>query len=244
MWAFADHGPAGTGEPLAVLLRAGNAGSNTASDHVAVIRDAVRQLPAGVLSPTARAGGRVGRKVLVRIDGAGATHKVVEYLVARRMSYSVGFTLPDNTPELVKLIPASAWTAAYDADGKVRPGAWVAELTGLLDLARLGWPKGMRVIVRKERPHPGAQLRLTDVDGHRLTAFATNTPAGGAGGPGTQLPDLELRHRRRARCEDRIRVAKDTGLANLPCTTPPRTRSGSLSCRWRVRSPPGCSCSP
>ncbi len=67
----------------------------------------------------------------------------------------------------------------------------------------------MRIIVRKERPHPGAQLRFTDRDGLRLTAFATNTRRG-------QLPDLELRHRRRARCEDRIRAAKDTGLRNLP----------------------------
>jgi Transposase DDE domain group 1 len=75
------------------------------------------------------------------------------------------------------------------------------------------WPKGMRVIVRKERPHPGAQLRITDIDGHRVTAFATNTRSGGKGG---QLADLELRHRRRARAEDRIRTAKDTGLRNLP----------------------------
>ena len=89
----------------------------------------------------------------------------------------------------------------------MRPGAWVAELTGLLDLA--GWPEGMRVIVRKERPHPGAQLRFTDIDGHRFTAFATDAKPG-------QLADLELRHRRRARCEDRIRDAKDTGLRNLP----------------------------
>ena len=89
----------------------------------------------------------------------------------------------------------------------MRPGAWVAEITGMLDLA--GWPKGMRVIVRKERPHPGAQLRFTDIDGHRFTAFATSTKGG-------QLADLELRHRRRARCEDRIRCAKDTGLRNLP----------------------------
>jgi hypothetical protein len=77
----------------------------------------------------------------------------------------------------------------------------------MLDLP--SWPKGMRVIVRKKRPHPGAQLRLTDLDGHRLTCFATSTRAG-------QLADLELRHRRRARCEDRIRCAKDTGLRNLP----------------------------
>jgi hypothetical protein len=87
----------------------------------------------------------------------------------------------------------------------------VVEVTGLLDLSR--WPAGMRVIVRRERPHPGAQLRLTDRDGHRLTAFATNTAPGG---PGRQLADLELRHRRRARAEDRIRAAKDTGLRNLP----------------------------
>ena len=65
------------------------------------------------------------------------------------------------------------------------------------------------LIIRKERPHPGAQLRITDIDGNRITAFATNTARG-------QLPDLELRHRRRARCEDRIRIAKDTGLRNLP----------------------------
>lgn len=209
LWAFLDHGPDGTGEPLAVQLRAGNAGSDTATDHVAVIRDALRQLPPEVTGT----GSRVGRKVLVRIDGAGASHAVVDYIVARRMSYSVGFTLPDNTGDLIKVIPESAWTPAYDAGGKVRPGAWVAELTGLLDLQKNKWPQGMRVIVRRERPHPGAQLRLTDVDGNRLTAFATNTAPGG---PGTQLPDLELRHRRRARCEDRIRCAKDTGLTNLP----------------------------
>ena len=111
----------------------------------------------------------------------------------------------------MELIPKEVWTPAYDGHDEIRDGAWVAELTGLLDLTR--WPAGMRVIVRKERPHPGAQLRITDVDGMRITAFATNTKTGG---PGTQLPDLELRQRRRARCEDRIRVSKDTGLMNLP----------------------------
>jgi Transposase DDE domain group 1 len=151
--------------------------------------------------------------VLVRIDGAGCSHQVVNYLHARAMSYSVEFTLPQHTPKLLELVPDSAWTPAYDAHDEVRDGAWVAELTDLLDLTSTGWPAGMRVIVGKERPHPGAQLRITDIDGHRITAFATNTPAGG---PGTQLPELELRYRRRARAKDRFRCAKDSGLANLP----------------------------
>ena len=129
----------------------------------------------------------------------------------RRVSYSVGFTLPANTPELFGLIPKHVWEPAYNSDGEVREGADVAELTGLLGLDE-DWPDGMRVIVRRERPHPGAQLRFDDVDGYRLTAFATNTTQG-------QLADLEFRHRRRARCEDRIRVAKDMGLRNLPLTS-------------------------
>ncbi len=104
------------------------------------------------------------------------------------------------------LIPASTWTPAIEPDGEVRDGAWVAELSG--DVLE-GWPKGMRLIVRKERPHPGAQLRFTDADGMRLTCLATNTT-------GTPIAQLELRHRRRARAEDRIRAARGTGLRNLP----------------------------
>ena len=204
--AFVDHGPAGTGEPLAMMLRCGNAGSNTAADHISVIRAALRQLPADNA-----AGHRSGRSVLIRVDGAGSTHELLDWLTARRLSYSVGFGLPEHTPDLLTKIPAQAWSPALDADGTVREGAWVAELTGLLDLRR--WPAGMRVIVRVERPHPGAQLRITDADGNRVTAFATNTRPGG---PGAQIAELERRHRRRARCEDRIRAAKDTGLTNLP----------------------------
>ena len=135
----------------------------------------------------------------------------MNWLLRRRLAYSLGFTLPAGAEQLIAQIPERAWTPAYDADGQIRDGADVAELTGLLDLT--GWPAGMRVVIRRERPHPGAQLRITDVNGNRITAFATNTPPGG---PGSQLPDLELRHRRRARCEDRIRNAKDTGLSNLP----------------------------
>ena len=117
---------------------------------------------------------------------------MLDFLAAQRLSYSVGFSLPGNTEQLLRLIPDTVWVPAYDGDGSIRDGAWVAELTDLLDLS--GWPKGMRVIARKERPHPGAQLRITDADGMRITAFATNTTRG-------QLADLELRHRRRARAE-------------------------------------------
>jgi Transposase DDE domain group 1 len=195
---FADHGAEGTGEALAVLLRAGNAGSNTASDHIEAARLALAQLPRGLR-----------RRVLVRTDSGGGTHEFLAWLTrpARRLQYSVGFTITEDVQEAILKIPARAWTPAYDADRQARPGAWVAEITGMLDLS--AWPKGMRVIVRKERPHPGAQLRFTDIDGHRFTALATSTKGG-------QLADLELRHRRRARCEDRIRAAKDTGLRNLP----------------------------
>jgi hypothetical protein len=200
LWAFVDHGQQGTGEPLAFLLRAGNAGSNTVVDHKTVIAAALAQLPGGH---------RRGKKVLVRIDGAG-THELLAWLTRRRLSYSVGFSLPGDLHSIqqtLAAIPQTAWEPAYDADRQPREGAFVAEVTDLFDLS--GWPAGMRLIVRKERPHPGAQLRITDVDGMRITAFATNTRKG-------QLADLELRHRRRARAEDRIRAAKDTGLANLP----------------------------
>ena len=124
----------------------------------------------------------------------------MQYCRQRRLQYSVGFTLSETTAAAVDRIPEHVWTAAYDADGAVRDGAWVAELTGLIDLA--GWPPGMRVLVRAERPHPGAQLRFTDRNGLRLTAFATNTSRG-------QLADLELRHRRRA--TGRCTVATPTG---------------------------------
>ena len=197
--AWFDHGTGqGGGESAAIMLRPGNAGSNTAADHIEVISRALDQ--AGL-------GARPGRRVLVRIDGAGGTKETIELLTRRRVSYSVGFTLPDHTPRIYDTIPEAAWTPAYNADGDPREGADVAEITDLLDLTR--WPAGMRVIMRRELPHEGAQLRFEDVGGYRLTAFATNTRTG-------QLADLEVRHRLRARCEDRIRCAKDTGLDRFP----------------------------
>jgi hypothetical protein len=195
---FADHGPGGSGEPLAIMLRPGNAGSNASADHIEAVRLALAQLPKNLR-----------RRVLIRADSGGGTHEFLAWLTrpGRRLHYPVGFPMTDDVQAAILAIPKTAWTPAYDGDRMVRPGAWVAELTGMLSLA--GWPAGMRVIVRKERPHPGAQLRFTDLGGHRFTCFATDTTGG-------QLADLELRHRLRARCEDRIRAAKDTGLRNLP----------------------------
>ncbi|MEU4351805.1 IS1380 family transposase [Streptomyces sp. NPDC023838] len=199
LMGFVDHGQGGNGEPVAALLRPGNAGSNTAADHITAAQLALAQLPKKY---------RRGRRTLIRTDSAGGTHDFVAWLAQRGrwLSYSVGMVITDAIHQHVLRIPASAWTPAVEADGEVRDGAWVAELTGdVLD----GWPAGMRLIVRKERPHPGAQLRLTDADGMRPTCFATST----ADQP---IAELELRHRLRARAEDRIRAARATGLRNLP----------------------------
>jgi hypothetical protein len=201
---FCDHGENGTGEPVAGLLRRGNTGSNTAADHLTVLDEALAQIPAHLRQPDEH--GKV--KVLVRTDAAGATHTFTARIAGLGMEFSVGAYLHHfDIHTILARIPKKAWTLAYNADGQPRDGAWVAEVSGLADLS--SWPEGTRLVLRKERPHPGAQLRITDVDGHRITGLLTNTPGG-------QLADLELRHRRHARVEDRIRAGKDTGLRNLP----------------------------
>ncbi|HEY8449079.1 MAG TPA: IS1380 family transposase [Bacillota bacterium] len=192
-----------TGELLAIKLRPGNAGANTASDHLDVLAQAIGQIPAAHR-----------RHLLIRGDSAAATHKVIEWLTAlgqrrgRIVEYSLGWSIGAIERAAITALPTSAWSPAIDADGGVRDGAQVAELTGLLHLD--GWPDQMRVIVRRERPHPGAQLSLFEErDGWRYTAFVTNTRVGA-------LQWLEARHRAHARVEDRIRCAKDTGLRRLP----------------------------
>ena len=191
-----------TGEMLAVKLRPGNAGANTAADHLDILADAIRQIPA-----------QHRRHLLIRGDSAAATHAVLGWLTSlntrrRRVEYSIGWSIGEPERAAISMLPASAWTPALAADGDLREGAQVAELTGLLTLA--GWPEGARVIVRRERPHPGAQLSLFEErDGWRYTAIITNTQAGA-------VQWLEARHRAHARVEDRIRCAKDTGLRRLP----------------------------
>lgn len=195
-----------TSEFLAAKLRAGNAGSNTAADHIEVLTDAIAQIPAAHR-----------KKLLIRSDGAGASHKLLDWLTeqgqvrGRSVEYSVGFAITEHLREAIALVPKKVWTPALDAEGGIREGGDVAELTGLIDKTVLAkWPDGMRVIVRRERPHPGAQLSLFEErDGWRYQAFVTNTTIG-------QLAFLEARHRAHARVEDRIRHAKDSGLGRFP----------------------------
>lgn len=198
MLAFADHGAEGSGEVVAALLRPGSAGSNSAADHITVLDAALAQLPVGERGA-----------VVVRTDTGGGVKDFLHHITDLGLQYSVGFYGMPPIVEALAKVPRQAWRAALDGDGSPREGAQVAELTRYLPETLRGWPKGMRVIARRERPHPGAQLRLTDDNGWRITCFATNTI-------GWSIPDLEVRHRQRARAEDRIRNLKDTGLRNLP----------------------------
>ena len=196
--AFVDHGVDGTGEPLAALLREGRATANDAGDQIAVLDAALGQLPEAV---------RV--RVLVRGDTGSGVHEFLHHVTDLGLKYSVGIYARQPVLDALAATPRCAWRSAIDAGGDPREGAQVAEITRYLPDTHAGWPTGMRIIARRERPHPGAQLRITDDDGWRITCFATNTVAG-------RIAELELRHRMRARAEDRIRVLKDCGLRNLP----------------------------
>ena len=207
--AYLDRPDVSGGEGLAGILRPGNAGSNTTADHVEILGMALAALP-DYARP--RPGDPDSPQVLIRTDAAGATYGFAAACRAAGCGFSLGYAIDERAQAALAQLSEDAWSAAYDIGGDPREGAWVAELTGLLDL--LKWPDGSRVIVRRERPHPGAQLRFTDADGHRFTAFITDTARGGTH---RQHADLEVRHRSHARVEDRIRCGKATGLRNLPC---------------------------
>jgi hypothetical protein len=185
-----------TGEALAAILRPGNAGSNTASDHFAVLGLALGQLPADDLD----------REILVRADIGGCTHAFTSDCREANIRFSVGYELTETVRAAILEVTESAWAQAIDADGEDRDGAWVAELTDHLDLS--GWPEGS-LICRRERPHPGARFQIFDEHGYRYTCFLTDQDS-------QDIAALELRHRGRARVEDSIRAGKDTGMRNLP----------------------------
>jgi len=207
--AFLDRPEVAGGEALAGLLRTGNAGSNTAADHVTVLEQALVSLPEQARPRTDPASGEwVGARLLARSDSAGATHLFADACREHGLGFSFGYGLDGRVSSIVDDLE-DRWVPAVEADGSDREGAWVAEVTDLIELS--SWPSGTRLILRKERPHPGAQLRITDHEGHRITGFITDTR------DGRSIAALELRHRQHARVEDRIRQAKATGLRNFPC---------------------------
>jgi hypothetical protein len=192
--AYADE----TREALGALLRPGNAGANTAADHITVVDRALEQIPAGHIEDI---------EILVRADSAGATHGLADYCREARLGFSFGYELTESVRAAILDTPEHAWVQALDQDDSARENGEVTEITAHVDLA--AWPRGSRVIVRRERPHPGAQLSFTDHDGYRFQAILTDQD-------GENIAVLERRHRQRARIEDRIRDDKDTGLAKLP----------------------------
>ncbi len=186
-----------SGEALAGVLRSGNAGANTAEDHVEVLALALEQIPADHLD----------RPMLARSDSAGATHEFARALRETGIRFSLGLPVTEAVRTAILAAPEAAWRPAVGQDGEQREGAAVCELTGRVDLA--AWPAGTRLICRRERPHPGAQLSFTDSDGHRFQCLITDQDD-------EDLAALEARHRAHARVEDRIRCARETGLSNLP----------------------------
>jgi len=187
-----------TSEALAGELRAGNAGANTAADQIVVAEQALEQIPTEHVADV---------DVLLRVDSAGASHELLNWCREGRIRYSVGYELRAGVRDAILALTEQSWRAALDQDGSERANGQVAEITHLID--RADWPEGSRWIVRRERPHPGAQLSFTDQDGHRFQVILTDQTE-------EDIAIIERRHRARARVEDQIRNDKDTGLQSLP----------------------------
>ncbi len=190
------------------MLRPGNHTANNAADHLAVVDQAIASLPE-VFQTGHRPGDqpdRVQRRVIVRTDTAGGTTKTIRGLADRNIVFSVGLRSSQARAAVMVQIPDDVWQPAINTDGKVRDGAHVAEVP---DLVPAWAPAGTRAIVRRERPHPGASLRLWDHDGLRRQVTLTNDTD-------FDIVALELAHRAHAQVENRIKNFKDTGLGRLP----------------------------
>lgn len=202
---------ANTDECLAMELREGNAGANTVADHLRVLDAALAQIPRSSQA-----------KILVRVDGAGATHGLLKRLQAlnttrRTVRYTVGWTITSEDERAIARLPETAWETSLRQDGEVQEGYFVAELTGLN--TREGWPKGMRLIVRRVKPsrrHLGKLTAFEQKTGWRYSITATNIRHMGHIAGTHQAQFLDVLHRDHAEVEDRVRTNKAMGLANLP----------------------------
>jgi hypothetical protein len=184
-------------EVLAGVLRPGNAGANNAQDHLDVLELALEQLPESALDG----------EILARSDAAGASHDFAGGCRETRIRFSLGYAINATVREQILTLGEDAWTPAINQDGELREGAWVTELTNAVNLD--AWPQGTRLICRRERPHPGAQLSFTDLDGHRFQCFITDQED-------PNIAVLEALHRQHAEVEDRVKTLKATGAEHLP----------------------------
>ena len=215
---------ANTAESLAMLLRPGNAGSNTFADHLAVLTAAIRQIPS-----------RMRSRLLVRVDGAGASHELISHLLSlatprRHVLFTCGWAITEADEQAIGLLPSGAWQAAVDQGGAVQEDKHVAEITHLLSRAG-NWPAGLRWIVRRTRPSRQAR-NLTAFEratGWRYSIICTNIPAarGIPGVPGSHHAQfIDVLHREHAVVEDGVRAAKSMGLRNLP------SKTWLVNCGW------------
>jgi hypothetical protein len=218
---------ANTTESLAMLLRPGNAGSNTFADHLAVLTAAIRQIPS-----------RMRSRLLVRVDGAGASHELITHLLSlssrrRTALFTSGWMITEADEQAIRLLPAAAWQAAVGQDGAVQEDKHVAEITHLLSRAA-SWPDGLRWIVRRTKPSRRQVRNLTAFEratGWRYSIIVTNIPAasGVPGVPGSHHAQfIDVLHREHAVVEDNVRVNKAMGLRNLP------SKTWVVNCGWTL----------
>jgi len=209
---------ANTRECLDMLLRPGNAGSNTFTDHAEVLSAALKQVPA-----------RFRRQLIVRVDGAGASHDLIEHLLSlstprKKVLFTCGWAIMDADEDAIRQVPARAWQPGITQDGDPEDDKDVAEITGLM--ARAGnWPQGLRWIARRVRPSRRQMPNLTACEketGWRYSITCTNIPDSGISSvPGSHHAQyIDVLHREHAVVETAgVRTAKAMGLRNLPSKT-------------------------
>jgi hypothetical protein len=218
---------ANTRECLAMLLRPGNAGSNTFTDHRDVLAAALRQVPA-----------RFRGKILVRVDGAGASHELIKHLLSlssprRETLFTCGWMITAADEDAIKMVPAGAWKPGIAQDGAIEEDKHVAEITHLMSRAG-NWPGGLRWIVRRVKPSRRQMGNLTAYEkqtGWRYSIICTNIPGSGIGGvPGSHHPQyIDVVHREHAVVETGgVRTAKAMGLRGLP------SKSWQVNCGWVI----------
>ncbi len=215
---------ANTRECLAMLLRPGNAGSNTFTDHKEVLTAALRQVPA-----------RFRRKILVRVDGAGASHELIKHLLSlssprRTMLFTCGWMITAADEDAIRQVPAHAWTPGLAQDGSAEEDKDVAEVTDLMSRAG-NWPGGLRWIVRRTRPSRRQARNLTAFEratGWRYSIIVTSIPDTGIKDvPGSHHAQFTgVLHREHAVVEDQVRANKAMGLRNLP------SKTWIVNCGW------------